>query len=145
LRLAGTWVALDRHPVRVLFASPGRIDVLLPSDLPREGGATLIVASGSDTNRATIPVQFAPALPSIYSLDMQTSQIAITAGGILGSSGTRMTLDGAELEKIGAFHTEPGKWRILVQRPANLTTGLHTLTIESEGRSSEFVFYLDVL
>jgi len=145
LRLAGTWIALDRYPVRILFASPGRIDVLLPFDLPREGSATLTLASGIDTNQANVPVQFAPALPAIYSLDLQTSQIEITAGGISASAAARLSLDGEELEKIGAFHTEPGKWRFLVKRPSNLATGLHTLTIESEGRSSDFVFYIDVL
>jgi hypothetical protein len=84
---------------------------------------------GPAENRARVPVRIVPAIPGIYDVAVETSQISVTTTVRSG----RVSIDGADLEVIAVYAVRTGVWEMVVQRPASLPSGEHTITVEASG------------
>ena len=113
----------------MLYASPERLDVLIPENAT--GAETeLWIAVGATENRARVPVRIVPAIPGIHDIAVETSQISILT--TVRNAG--VSIDGADLaEVIAVYPVRTGVWEIVVPRPASLTPGEHTITVGAAG------------
>jgi uncharacterized protein len=138
LRLAGTWAWLDARPLRIVFASPKRVDVLIPGDAPTEGLETLTLASTTEALRAQSAIRWRAATPGIYRATASTGQVTVIAGGLGGESAPRAEVDGIELPRTTMFAIKPGVFELQFARPNGISSGTRLLRLTANGQSTSF-------
>ena len=138
LRLAGTWAWLGTRPLRIVFASPTRVDVLVPSDTPTEGTETLAIASTVESAQARVTVTRLSATPGIYRAVASAEQVTVIASGLGGDATPRAEVDGTELARTAMFQTKPGIVELQFARPAGIASGNRTLRLTANGQVASF-------
>jgi hypothetical protein len=142
LRLAGTWAWLgDMRPLRIVYASPTRVDVLVPSDAPVDGTDTLIVASTDESTQARVTVTRRAATPGVSRAVASADQLTLFASGLGGDENPRVELDGTELTRTAMFQTKPGMVELQFARPAGISTGSRTLRLTANGEPISFAVH----
>lgn len=138
LRLAGTWAWLDARPLRIVFASPTRIDVLVPNDAPTEGSEHLAIASTVESAQARVTVTMLPATPGIYRAVASAQQVTMIASGLGGDASPRAEVEGTELVRTATFQIKPGVVELQFARPAGIAAGYRTLRLTANGQVASF-------
>lgn len=141
-RLAGTWAWMDQRPVQILYASPTRVDVLLPQDAPVEGSEGLLLASTSEDMQARVEIVWRAAVPGIHRVNVTTDEIIVLASG-LGPGTPLAEIEGVELERLAFKTASPGFFELRYKRPVALTAGVRTLQITAHGQQAALDFKIE--
>ena len=138
LRLAGTWAWLDARPLRIVFASPTRIDVLVPNDAPAEGSEYLAIASTVESAQARVTVTRLPATPGIYRAVASAQHLTVIASGLGGDALPKAEVEGTDLVRTAMFQIKPGVLELQFARPAGIAAGYRTLRLTANGQVTSF-------
>ena len=141
-RLAGTWAWMDQRPVQIVYASPTRVDVLLPQDAPVDGSEGLLLASTSEDMQARVEIVWRAAVPGIHRVSITTDEIIVLASGI-GPGTPLAEIEGVELDPLTFKIASPGVFELRYKRPVALTAGVRTLQIIAHGQQAALDFKIE--
>jgi hypothetical protein len=139
-RLAGTAVRVNGNPLKLLFAGPGQINGLLPSDL-RVGSAAVEIDIRGAPAPVTVPLAIATAVPGVFAATPLPGAIVVWATG-LGTAlpSLEAQIDGvtARILYAGPSPEWPGLDQINVEVSSNVNTGIRRLVLRLTSSNEPF-------